>query len=125
PIAGAEVEAISAVYLDNREEYKAQWLDLAAKKYSDAVGLSDEAKLECEKELSEIRAAYLEQLHSEAVEALQAQVIDLEADIDALNAEVEALGAAATSNLYYGLAGGLVVGIIIGALAAYMIAGKR
>ena len=125
PIAGAEVEAISAVYLDNREEYKAQWLDLAAKKYSDAVGLSDEAKIECEKELSEIRAAYLEQLHSEAVEALQAQIIDLEADIDALNAEVEALGAAATSNLYYGLAGGLVVGIIIGALAAYMMAGKR
>ena len=125
PITGAKVEDISPVYLDKREEYKVEWLDFAVKKYSDAVKLSDEAKLECEKERNEIRTAYLEALHPEAIEALEAQIQDLEADIETLSSEVEASKAAATSNLYYGLAGGLIVGLIIGALIVYMALRKR
>jgi phosphoglycerate transport regulatory protein PgtC len=125
PITGAKVEAVSPVYLDKREEYKVEWLDFAVKKYSDAVKLSDEAKLECEKERNEIRTAYLEALHSEAIDALEAQIQDLEADIETLSSEVEASKAAATSNLYYGLAGGLIVGLIVGALIVYMALRKR
>lgn len=118
PITGAEVEAVSPGYLDKREEYKAEWLDFTVKKYSDAFKLSDEAKLECEMERSEIRATYLESLHSETIEALEAQIKDLEADIETLSVKAEALEAAATNNLYYGLAGGLIVGIIIGLIIA-------
>jgi len=124
PISGAEVEAVSPGYLDKREEYKAEWLDFNVKKYSDAAKLSDEAKLECEKERNEIRTAYLETLHSEAVEALEAQIIELEADIETLSAEVQASKAAANRNLYYGLGGGLIIGLIIGVLFVYVVLRK-
>lgn len=99
PITGPEVEAISATYPDEREEYKAQWLDSAVGRYASASTLS-----------------------REALETARSETASL---IESLRAELEAVQATVTNNLYYGLAGGLVVGIIIGALAAYMIAGKR
>jgi len=125
PLTGAEVETISSGYLDKREEYKAEWLDFAAEKYSDTITLSEEAKLECEIERNEIRSAYLDTLHSEAIEALETQITDLEANIATLNTEVATLEAKASSNLYYGLGGGLIVGLIIGTLIVYMTLRKR
>ena len=99
PITGPEVEAISASYPDQREEYKAEWLDFTVGRYASASTLS-----------------------KEALEAARSETASL---IESLRAELEAVQATVANNLYYGLAGGLVVGIVIGALVAYMLVGRR
>jgi phosphoglycerate transport regulatory protein PgtC len=98
PINSQEVETLSPTYLDLREEYKAEWLDFAVNKYADTVTLSQQA---------------LETARSESVALLES-----------LQGEIDALQATATNNLYYGLAGGIVVGLIVGALAIYMLKPK-
>lgn len=104
PITGAEVETVSPTYLDSREEYKAEWLDLAAQKYSDAVELSLEAKAVCDAEVASIRRSYLE-----------VQVQDLEAQVEDLEIQVNSLSASVSSWQTY-TAVTLIIGLIVGAL---------
>lgn len=98
PITGPEAETISSTYPDQREEYKAAWLDSAVERYSDGLALS-----------------------KEALDIARTETTSL---IESLKADIEALEAMATSNLYYGLAGGAIAGIIIGALLAYLLTRK-
>jgi ABC-type Fe3+ transport system substrate-binding protein/tetrahydromethanopterin S-methyltransferase subunit B len=120
PITGSEAETISSEYLSKKEEYKADWLEFSVEKYFDTIQLAEEVKLEVEKERNEIRTAYLDSLHSEAIVKLEAQIDDLEADIDDLNTDLDTLQKRANNNLYLGMGGGLIVGLIIGALVVYM-----
>jgi hypothetical protein len=95
PISGSEVEGISTTYVDDREMYKADWLDFAVQKYTNAETLSKAAL-----EIARSDAASL-------IESLQLEITDLEAK--------------ASNNLYTGLGGGAVIGLIIGFVIAYML----
>mgnify|MGYP001028472992 CR=1 FL=1 len=125
PITTAEAEAISPTYKDKREEYKAKWLAFATTKYSDAVKLSSDAKVVCAQEVSKIRETYLEKIRSEAIKALEEKVKTLEANTKTLSAQVTALQVVATNNLYYGLGGGVIIGLIIGVLITYAYLRKK
>jgi ABC-type Fe3+ transport system substrate-binding protein len=94
PLNGSEVEMISSMYVDNREVYKADWLDSAVDRYSEALKLSKEA---------------LEEARSETTSL-----------IESLRSDIEALEVTATNNLYYGLAGGAVIGLIVGFIVSRM-----
>jgi ABC-type Fe3+ transport system substrate-binding protein len=108
PISGAEVETVSPTYQDSKEEYKAEWLDLAVQKYSDVVELSLEAKAVCDAEVASIRRSYLE-----------AQVQDLETQVEDLESQVSSLSASVSSWQTY-TAVTLIIGLIIGALVGRM-----
>jgi ABC-type Fe3+ transport system substrate-binding protein len=95
PITESEVETIFPTYADNREVLKAEWLNFATVRYANAYDLS-----------------------KEALDIAGSETASL---IESLQAEIDDLGVLATNNLYYGLAGGIVVGLIIGAVAVYMI----
>jgi ABC-type Fe3+ transport system substrate-binding protein len=95
PISGPDVEAIFPTYADNREVLKAQWLDFATDRYATTYELS-----------------------KEALEIAGSETASL---IESLQTEIDNLGLLATNNLYYGLAGGIVVGLIIGAVAVFML----
>ncbi len=108
PISGVEVETVSPTYLESREEYKADWLDIAVQKYADVVEISLEAKAVCDAEVASIRRSYLE-----------AQVQDLEAQVEDLESQVSSLSSSVSSWQTY-TAVTLVIGLIIGALIGRM-----
>jgi phosphoglycerate transport regulatory protein PgtC len=101
PITDSQAQTISANYTSNRETYKATWLDFTVRKYANTVSLSQDA---------------IEIARSEVATANQ---------ITSLNAQIASLQTQSTNNLYYGIAGGTVIGLVIGVLAAYLLTKRQ
>jgi sensor c-di-GMP phosphodiesterase-like protein len=104
PISDREAQTISANYTNNRETYKVEWLNFAIQKYANTATLAHDAS----------ETAQNEATTADLVTSLQAQINSLNTQISSLNTQV-------TNNLYYGIAGGIVIGLIIGFLAAYLL----
>jgi ABC-type Fe3+ transport system substrate-binding protein/tetrahydromethanopterin S-methyltransferase subunit B len=108
PISDHEAQVISVNYTSNRETYKVEWLNFVIQKYANTATLSHDAQ----------ETAQNEATTADLVASLQAQINSLNTQISSLNTQV-------TNNLYYGIVGGTVIGLIIGFLVAYMLIKKQ
>lgn len=111
PISDSEAQIISVNYTSHRETYKAEWLNFAIQKYANAATLSQDV----------IETAQ----HEVTLENSQNEITSLHAEIDSLNSQIDSLNVQATNNLYTGIAGGTVIGLVIGVLAAYLLVKKQ